>query len=818
MRTMILGLLILMLALAGVVGTQAEPTKKKKPAAVDRYGDALPEGAIGRLGTVRFRHGRGASQVEYAAGGKILASAGADMGVCLWDAQSGRLLHQLKRDPFSEAVAVSPDGTRIFTGLAVVDVATGKEVVKIDAPASQRKIAFAADSTMMASARFVRPGNITLRDCKTGKEIRHTDRQGSDEYITSIAFSPADSKIIASATDKNHVRTWDTSTGKLIHQFEGHSKPVYSVAISRDGQTLASGGEDGAIRLWDVKTGKPIGKIETGHWAISTLAFSPDGRWLASTGSGGTVILWDAQTRKKVRRWETGSAFRESLAFAPNSKTVATSDGCAIRQWNTETGKEINALDCHHGAVASLAFAQDGKRLFSAGYDGKALEWDLGLRESTGRLSRRIAAQSFSGNSAISMDGTMLARTTYKYSQDEGYTRDPVIYLSDTVSGKERHALKAHKEQVRAMKFSPNGKVLASSGREGGIRIWDAASGRELHHIAEKTEMYLLAFSANGQVMISAGLDSSITCWELDSRKPLIRSKIEGDDIFGIACSPDGRCIAATGRAEVYVWAAETGKKLIRTASHVRLSRALAFSPSGRVLATGGIAQRQDNRFEIYGAVQLFEVRTGQEIRQINENQTDIRSLAFAPDGRTLASGGSDSTILLWDLTGHADAKPAPPTAKQLDGLWSDLAADAKKADRAHWTLALSPQQSLPFLKERLRPAPAADAALVARMLVDLESANINVRQKAEGDLVALGESAELALRKYLGNRPTLELHRRVEQILLKREPDALRQLRAIDTLREIATPQASGVLEALAKTATHPRVAQSAAAALAPP
>ena len=139
MRTTILGMLLLTAAIASVGGTQPQPppAKKETPAAVDRYGDSLPEGAIGRLGTVRFRHGRAANQIAYAAGGKVLASAGADMGICLWDAQTGRLLHQFTRDRFADSIAFSADGTKLFTGLALIDVASGKDVVTFKAPSAE---------------------------------------------------------------------------------------------------------------------------------------------------------------------------------------------------------------------------------------------------------------------------------------------------------------------------------------------------------------------------------------------------------------------------------------------------------------------------------------------------------------------------------------------------------------------------------------------------------------------------------------------------------------------------------------------------------
>ena len=129
--------------------------------------------------------------------------------------------------------------------------------------------------------------------------------------------------------------------------------------------------------------------------------------------------------------------------------------------------------------------------------------------------------------------------------------------------------------------------------------------------------------------------------------------------------------------------------------------------------------------------------------------------------------------------------------------------------------IRVTPEKSVLFLKERLQPVPAVDAKRLSKLLGDLDAKNFEARQNAERDLVELGEAAEAALRKCLANSTSLELQRRVEQILQKRGPDVLRQLRAIDTLEQIGTPAARDTLETLAKATPNPRVAQAARLAM---
>jgi hypothetical protein len=267
--------------------------------------------------------------------------------------------------------------------------------------------------------------------------------------------------------------------------------------------------------------------------------------------------------------------------------------------------------------------------------------------------------------------------------------------------------------------------------------------------------------------------------------------------------------IATAGRGDVSVWTVGTGKELARFRGQSMVS-GLAFSPSGRVLAAGeGLEKATDAASAIY----LWEVLSGQEIRTIAGMQGSVPSLAFAPDGRTLASGGGDSTILLWDLA--AGTKSSKPTAAALENLWADLAGDAGKADRALWTLARAPQQAVPYLKEALRPAPPADAQQVARLVGELDDKNFAVRDQAVRALEELGAAAEAALRKALEGKVTLEVRQRLEQILAKRDKEAVRQLRAVEVLEVIGTAEARQALEAVAKSALIPRVAEGAGAAL---
>jgi RNA polymerase sigma factor (sigma-70 family) len=237
---------------------------------------------------------------------------------------------------------------------------------------------------------------------------------------------------------------------------------------------------------------------------------------------------------------------------------------------------------------------------------------------------------------------------------------------------------------------------------------------------------------------------------------------------------------------------------------------ALAFSPDGGTLASGG----EDH------TVRLWETLTGKEVARWEGHADNAKAVAFAPGGREVASGGSDGVIFLWDVTG-AGKRPKKLTAKELDALWADLAgASAAKAHRAVWALAGAGEQAVAFLDKRLPERGKEAGAEAARLVRDLGSDEFPVRQKAMERLRTLGWRAEPALRKALRSRPTLEVRQRVEALLegLRKadlSPEVLRGLRAVRALEQAGTAGARRLLASLARGERDERLTGTARAAV---
>jgi hypothetical protein len=236
-----------------------------------------------------------------------------------------------------------------------------------------------------------------------------------------------------------------------------------------------------------------------------------------------------------------------------------------------------------------------------------------------------------------------------------------------------------------------------------------------------------------------------------------------------------------------------------------------AFSPDGRTLAASCSDQ----------AVRLWEVASGRQRRRFVGHAGSVFSVAFAPDGKRLATGASDTTALVWDVTGLGEEGPQAVDlpAQEVEGLWAGLGGDAARAGRAVWKLAAAPRQAVPLLRGRLRPA-AADEARMTRLIADLDSDRIAVREKAAQELEQLGDIAEPALRKALAGPPSAEVRRRAGQLLERlggpvTAPGLLRSLRAVEVLEHIGTPGAREVLESLARGAPGGRLTREARASL---
>jgi hypothetical protein len=289
--------------------------------------------------------------------------------------------------------------------------------------------------------------------------------------------------------------------------------------------------------------------------------------------------------------------------------------------------------------------------------------------------------------------------------------------------------------------------------------------------------------------------------------------------LAALAFSPDGKVLAGSSRHLggniVRLWDTETGRELCRYSGHPSLVSGIAFSPDGKLVASGDLGTRDNS-------VRVWEAATGRLIRRFEGHHSGVQSVAFSPDGLIVASGGRDSTILLWDITGRQKNGKLPSlalTPRKLDACWIGLAdEDAAKAYDAVWILASAPEQSVPFLQRQLPPVPHTDAAILARLIEELDSTEFKVRERATEQLRKLDKVAVPALQKTLDGRPSAEVRKRIQTLVEQPHawtPERLREHRALQALEHMDSKKGRGVLEALADGAPGAQRTEEAKAAL---
>jgi WD40 repeat protein len=849
--------LLLVVACALAIDVPTPPALAASPPHTDLYGDPLPDGAVARLGTVRWRTNLRLG--SFSPDGQTVVSLG-DVGLVLWDARTGRPVGWSPQDVTVKAAAFSADGkTLIIAGRAAgggrgaprapaavrrlirrYEVGTGKllDAAELTTPGTDRapsphgdSLTFARDGQLLLAG----DGGKTIRlwDAASGKPLQQVTTEFN--YFWPHVAVTGDGKLMAVAqrvpgvAPAGVLHVYDLTTGRLVRRLDGDDYLVYP-ALSPDGKVLVASASR-SWRAWDVATGALRHEAEGQR---GPAAFSPDGRYLA-VGASPAIRLYDAATFREVRRFAAhGERWVHALAFSPDGKRLASGLDNRVALWDVATGEPVAPLPGHGGPVVGLAFSPDGQSLASGGdTDGTAYVWDV----ATGRARHQFAGHDRAAASvAFSPDGATLA-TGDGNPESSIDANEAQIRLWDLKAGRLLRQFTGHLSAVHSLAWSPDGTALASAGGDARARLWEVATGRRLAQARGGYGRRAVSFSADGHALLVANYNGELALWGSDLAGKLHDLGEPGDpggrrrEIAFAALTRDGKAAFSLERdrrrspdelrrqnagsgprprseCELRVWDAATGHlvRTIDTESSLVLNgiAPYALSPDGKVFA-----QVADNHRE--AVIQLYDTDAGKLLAELRGHTAWVTALALSPDGRTLASGSWDTTVLLWDV-GRV----------RLELLWAEWLAGEKDARAAARRLAADPGPGVAPIQERLARAAAAEKG-VARLFAGLDDDSFEARERATKELGELGPEAAYALRRALEGDVSPEARIRAGRVLEeigRRHGDAARyspqRVRvALSLLEQIESPQAGKALEELAAGDAAATVTRQAKAAL---
>jgi RNA polymerase sigma factor (sigma-70 family) len=389
------------------------------------------------------------------------------------------------------------------------------------------------------------------------------------------------------------------------------------------------------------------------------VAFTPDGRQLITAADDGSVRVWDLAGGKELLTIRAAEHRVSALAISPDGKVLATADGKAVRLWDAKSGREFRKIPCEqdHQTQGPLVFSSDGTTLAAVARDGSIRLYQTATGEE--RLSLKAQARGVRCL-AFTADGKGLVSIS-------GDTAEP-LRVWDLSSGQLTREVRIKSPKtirIRPLALSPDGRTLAVEDATlervknpgGGMAVftlyrlclWDVAGGRErLRTDGELNVLWAAAFSADGKSVVTAGMGNHVRVW--DATTGQLRVALESypggsrpDAVCTVAFSLDGKRVAAVGEgATAHVWDLTTRSEVMGLPEgHHAAVGVLAYAPDGKTLASASADH----------TIRLWNAATGQALRLLKGHTAAVRALAYAPDGRTLASADMSGVLRLWDPT-----------------------------------------------------------------------------------------------------------------------------------------------------------------------
>jgi WD40 repeat protein/serine/threonine protein kinase len=594
-----------------------------------------------------------------------------------------------------------------LAGIAVLSLALGGSNVLIgaanrEANQYRRDAEDAAHIAEQQKALAEQQRDLTLKNLYVaGVQLAHQDwKDGSlsrmSETLNSLTPLP----------NTPDLRGWEWYyLVSLLKQGEDAFNPgigaVYCVEWSPDGKLLAVSGEKGAA-ICDPVTQQVVQALPGQGW----VAWSPDGSQVAilSIESPREVVIWDVALAKEIRRTPAGNDNLFALKWRSDGQALAWIYGQTLHVWrvdDVESRKhEYQSREVRFG-FRSLAWQPDGRALIVGdSYPTVLVYWDAG-REAFGKEFEDLGGR-FPDLDWNAQTGQLALATA-----------SGQVPVWDMKVGKKSLELDGHRGYVSSVSWRADGERLASAGEDNLVRIWDPETQRQVNRLAgHAAPVGCVDWSPSGEQIASGDDDGIVRIWRPD----LLGDAVEMPGHGAMAWDPTGKCLVTNRNAldveeegknrEFTILHSKTGQ-IVRNLQG-RWKRGLVFdwSPDGRLIAAADERTPTED-----GSLCIWNAESGEILHSIRDvhatadsTTSECRAVAWSPDGKQLASGGTDGLVRIWGssdgklqttLRGHESAVGSALWSP--DGRWlatADWRHSVKIWDAVSWTLLWELDQS----------------------------------------------------------------------------------------------------------------------------